>query len=90
MAYAGALRDGQQNIEPEEKVWGDWDGDKKITASDATYILQYVLTPNKMNYTQEQVDRCKVYGEETITASDAVMVLQKALDEKVIFPVESK
>ena len=41
-------------------------------------------------YTQEQVDRCKVYGEETITASDAVMVLQKALDEKVIFPVESK
>ncbi len=69
-------------------VWGDWDGDKEITASDATFILQYVLTPDKMDHTEEQVNRCKVLGDASITASDAAAVLQKTLDGNVKFPVE--
>ncbi|MBQ8942025.1 MAG: hypothetical protein IJ062_09310 [Firmicutes bacterium] len=69
-------------------VWGDWDGDKAVTASDATFILQYVLTPDKMDHTEEQVNRCKVLGDESITASDAAAVLQKTLDGKMKFPVE--
>ena len=75
---------------PADVVWGDWDDDKKITATDAAYILQYVLAPRNMSYTQEQVERCRVYGDDAITASDSAMVLQKALDEKVVFPVEKK
>ena len=78
------------NTAAEDAVLGDWDGDKAVTASDASYILQYVLSPKSMNASDEQINRCKVLGDPSLTASDAAAVLQKALNENYPFPAEKK
>ncbi|MBQ9519594.1 MAG: hypothetical protein IJR59_06855, partial [Firmicutes bacterium] len=75
---------------PVDVVWGDWDGDNEITAYDASAILQYVLMPEAMKATDEQINRCKVLGDPSVTASDAAAVLQKALKEDYTFPAAQK
>ena len=78
------------DMDDKDTVWGDWDDDKAITAYDASAILQYVLMPESMKATEEQVNRCKVLGDPSVTASDAAAVLQKALKEDYIFPAAQK
>ena len=73
-----------------ERMWGDWDNDGILTASDASLTLQYVLTPELMNATDDQIAKAKVLGDDFVSASDAGAILQKSLDETVVFPVENK
>ncbi len=73
-----------------ERMWGDWDNDGILTATDASLTLQYVLTPELMNATDDQIAKAKVLGDDFVSASDAGAILQKSLDETVVFPVENK
>ena len=59
------------------KIFGDVDGDKEITATDALYILQY--TVGTRQFTDEQKDLAKVTTEDgsgNVEVSDALAVLQ--------------
>ena len=59
------------------KIFGDVDGDKEITATDALYILQY--TVRMRQFTDEQKDLAKVTTEDgsgDVEVSDALAVLQ--------------
>lgn len=59
------------------KIFGDVDGDKEITATDALYILQY--TVGMRQFTDEQKDLAKVTTEDgsgDVEVSDALAVLQ--------------
>ena len=59
------------------KIFGDVDGDKEITATDALYILQY--TVEMRQFTDEQKDLAKVTTEDgsgNVEVSDALAVLQ--------------
>lgn len=59
------------------KIFGDVDGDKEITATDALYILQY--TVGMRQFTDEQKDLAKVTTEDgsgNVEVSDALAVLQ--------------
>ena len=59
------------------KIFGDVDGDKEITATDALYILQYAV--GMRQFTDEQKDLAKVTTEDgsgNIEVSDALAVLQ--------------
>lgn len=59
------------------KLFGDVDGDKEITATDALYILQYAV--GMRQFTDEQKDLAKVTTEDgsgNVEVSDALAVLQ--------------
>lgn len=59
------------------KIFGDVDGDKEITATDALYILQYAV--GMRQFTDEQKDLAKVTTEDgsgNVEVSDALAVLQ--------------
>ena len=74
---------------PEGKIiYGDWDDDGIITASDAVAILQYVLKPDDMNASEETLKKCDVDCDGRITASDSAMVLQKTLKNHIVMPAE--
>ena len=74
---------------PEGKIiYGDWDDDGIITASDAVAILQYVLKPDDMNASEATLKKCDVDCDGRITASDSAMVLQKTLKNHIVMPAE--
>ncbi len=59
---------------------GDADGDNKITVLDADRVLGYVLSPETSDMTDEQIERCKVSGNDKLTSADVAQILQKTLD----------
>ncbi|MBQ9518747.1 MAG: leucine-rich repeat protein, partial [Firmicutes bacterium] len=71
-------------------AYGDADGDKVITASDAALVLQKALTESTELPLQKNTDYWLKYadvdGDNNITASDAALILQKTLSEKISFP----
>ena len=58
---------------------GDVDLDGKITASDATFALQYTLTGPRAGLTAEQIKAADFDENGTVTAQDASYILQKTL-----------
>ncbi|MBR6400868.1 MAG: hypothetical protein IKS17_06575 [Firmicutes bacterium] len=68
-----------ENSGDDDIVYGDADCDKIITASDALMVLQYTLTPMKVD--DQFIKRCDVDKDNVITASDAAYILQATLTE---------
>ena len=60
-------------------VKGDVDLDNKITATDATFAMQYTLVGSKTNFTDEQIKAADFDEDGVVTASDASYILQKTL-----------
>ena len=74
-------------------IIGDTDGDDKISAADATYVLQKTLTEGySLPIQARSADWFKyadVDGDGRLTAADAALILQRTLLETFPFPAES-
>lgn len=68
--------------------YGDLDGDKKVSTSDALLALQIAV--GKVVPTSEQKITGNVDGSGDIASSDALLILQKAVNKIDKFPVESE
>lgn len=61
-------------------VRGDADGDGLITVLDAERVFRYVLSPSKADMTPDEIENCKVSGNDKLSSADVAQILQKALD----------
>ncbi len=68
------------NIELVNGNRGDADGDGEITVKDTDRVLEYVLSPETSDMTEEQIENCKVSGNDKLTSADVAQILQKVLD----------
>ncbi len=75
-----------EDYEKQQIVYGDLNGDGKVTTADALIALQ--ASVNKVQLTAEQQKAADVNGEEGITTDDALKILQKAVNKIDLFPVE--
>lgn len=69
---------------PSEEISGDPDGDGKITARDALYILQYAALSR--TFTEEQFIAADVNGDGKVTPYDAQLILQYEAEFISSFP----
>jgi len=67
---------------------GDVNGDGKITAEDASLVLQHVV--GKIILTQEQQARADVTGDGSISAFDAAEILRYSVGIITVFPAQNK
>jgi len=75
--------------DPNKYVKGDVNGDKVITAADASLCHQYVLDNNSIKLTSGQINAMKVTNEDVITSNNAAIILQKVLNSDFTFPIEN-
>ncbi|MBR6400275.1 MAG: dockerin type I repeat-containing protein [Firmicutes bacterium] len=77
-----------------EFIYGDADGDSRVTASDAVLVLQKALTESAQLPLAKKTDNWFKYadvdGDGYITAADATEIMQKTLIESYIFSVFKK
>ncbi|MDO4302061.1 MAG: cyclophilin-like fold protein [Clostridia bacterium] len=89
-----ALLFNAANVNAEEFVYGDADGNGVLTASDAALILQKVLISSYSipieNMLENYMSIIDVDGDGVLTSSDCAMVLQKVLDNGYTMPCESE
>lgn len=71
------------NIVP-SKLWGDCDGDGKITAKDARMVLRFAA--DLEFYPDEQMERCDVNHDNKISPADARLILRAAAKLEDIQP----
>ena len=76
-------------------TYGDADADGKITAADATCIMQLVLDEKyEMPIFKKKESEWYIFidvdDDDKLTANDALMVLQKVQNEKIKFPCEKE
>jgi hypothetical protein len=69
-------------------IWGDTDGDGKITAFDAASTLEYSLNSEALNFSPAVLLAIDVNADGYITAANAATILQKALNLDFKMPVE--
>jgi hypothetical protein len=67
---------------------GDANCDGKVTADDAAYVLQYVLTGDSTLMTEQGFKNARVLDRDTYSAQTSAYILQKTLDSSFRFPVE--
>jgi len=68
---------------------GDVNGDTKITANDASLVLQYVLNKkDTAGFIKGGFYAADVTRDGRVTALDAATILRKALNDKFVMPVE--
>lgn len=81
--YAHYLKYGKANGidamigDYKKEMGGDADNDGKLTASDASMVLQYTLAP--MDVDENFMTRCDVDKDGKITATDASIIMQSVL-----------
>lgn len=94
-AEAKALVTNEDRLKAAEKalskllnpyIYGDLNGDEKITAADALLALQAAV--GKIALTEEQTVIANVDGNKTVDATDALLILQRSVDKIDKFPVE--
>jgi hypothetical protein len=71
-------------------LWGDVDGDKIITASDASNALNYSLNKDSNRYSPAQLLAMDVTVDGYYAAANAALILQKSLNLDYKMPVEVK
>lgn len=74
------------SAEEQQPMWGDADGDKKISANDALFVLQ--CTVGIIEPTKEEINIVDVDGDGVLRSSDALLILQKTVNLVRFFPVE--
>ena len=67
-----------------DAVYGDVDGDGKITVTDALMVLQHSV--GKITLDETVLKNADVDGEEGITVTDALAILQASVD-KISLPI---
>lgn len=68
--------------------YGDVDDDGVVTATDAAFVMQYVLDNQTSVITADMLQRAKVCGDDNVTSSDASEILQKALNSSFSYSVD--
>lgn len=63
----------------------DGSADGKITANDASMVLQYVLDKVNHKLSPSQLAAAEVSGDNVITAMDAAQILNKSIDPSYVF-----
>ena len=71
---------------PVEIIYGDVDGDGKVTAADALEVLKSVV--GKVTLTDDQLTKADVDGSGKIDAADALDILKKVVGKIEKFAVE--
>ncbi len=74
------------NINGDDVIYGDTNGDSFITTDDALKALQYAV--RKISLTDEQIKAADVNGEAGVTTADALAILQRAVGKISKFVVE--
>ena len=69
-------------------IYGDVDGDKEVTATDAVLVLRHSNDPTVI--ANEYLEAADVDADDEITATDAVLILRRSNDPTVEFPAENK
>lgn len=69
-------------------LYGDVNEDGIVAASDASVVLQYVLSPEGVTLSENGLKAADVYGEGTVLAKSAAAILTKALNSDYVFPVQ--
>ncbi|MBR4868896.1 MAG: leucine-rich repeat protein, partial [Clostridia bacterium] len=67
-------------------VYGDLDGDNKVSAADALEVLKSVV--GKVTLTDDQLTAADTDGNNKVDAADALNVLKKVVGKIQKFPVE--
>ncbi len=67
-------------------MYGDVDGNGKITSDDALAVLKHVVKLKTL--TPEEGKAADVDGNKEITADDALWILKKIVKVTEVFPVE--
>lgn len=70
-------------------LWGDANGDEKISSDDAAYVLQRVLD-DSYSMSAERAAYCDVDLSGTLTSNDAAEILRKTRDGSYMMPCEVK
>ncbi len=68
-----------------EGMWGDADGNSKLTANDAATALAY----GSDNAIKIEFELADVNGDKTVDANDAALIIGKVLDSSKTLPVEN-
>ncbi|MGN1318817.1 MAG: right-handed parallel beta-helix repeat-containing protein [Lachnospirales bacterium] len=63
-------------------IWGDADGDNRLSVNDVSFTLQNILTEG------EYIKMADVDENGVINSKDAALILQKVLDNSFVLPVE--
>lgn len=69
-------------------VWGDADGDGKVTATDAAIVLQKAIDDSYV-ISDAAAYLCNVDCDGRLTASDSALILQKAIDDSFVMPCQT-
>ena len=78
MIYGGTQTPDTPDIPDEPQVYGDIDGDGKISAKDSLNIQRYVI--NLKAFDEEQLLAADVNGDGKVTAKDALEILRYTLN----------
>lgn len=70
-------------------IYGDINGDKKVTALDAAIVLQYCNNKSEYILTDKQLKAANVDGSEEISYNDVSLILDKALNYDMVLPSKS-
>ena len=69
-------------------IYGDVDGDKEVTSTDAVLVLRHSNDPTVI--AEEYRAAADVDADNEITSTDAVLILRRSNDPTVVFPAENK
>lgn len=73
----------------EMPFYGDVNIDGAIDAEDSDLVFQYVLKKGESNFSEEQIERSKVTGNDEVTAQDAAAIYQKFINPDFDFTPKS-
>ena len=70
-------------------IYGDINGDRKVTALDAAIVLQYCNNKSEYTLTDKQLKAADVDGSDGISYNDVSLILDKALNDDTVLPFKS-
>ena len=81
IAITSLLRNWTLEARFKKSIYGDINGDGRVTREDAALILKYLV--GAIEFTPYQMEAANVFGDGTITAANATLILQYIADPTI-------